>query len=541
MVEPPEYEDRSDVEGQHSCEEDESASGGDSSSGDGDSASGDSQDDFEDVYENCDKDSDSGPNEGDDDAISEADDDPDYYRSFSHDGTREAKKCRRWSILFVVLVTITAVPVGLVYRFYRSRHPSEGQESQEESKWQARSNAMTSGPSGLRPSRSPAYSPSVSSDAPSFVPSYQNGGAPARPSQLPTVVPGSRAPATRSNSSSNNTTGPALLCNGMVNLCDARVTDALFATLHNAHASVDKGFSVFANHDRSLEQALEAGYRGVNVDIGRCTDQLALTHSYCFLGTRDPIEVFSFIDSWLDANPSEVLLLPTQIDNEAGGPVSLEEVWSLLQASGSLTDKLYVHNSSMGFPTLRKLVQRNQRALFFIYNGQQTCAGLESKSPSTFASGVDKNATSVNSNGSSTTGANRTGRLLRSLSSSAEEFRCPPGMYDWFQFAAETEFSFESVSSLQNEEESCRVTRGVDPPSSAAFLGVNVFLNVPNPDASEVLNGADFLEPHLRTCVQYNGRNEGRYSSGSGVNALLVDFWDRGNVLEVVRAYNSQL
>jgi hypothetical protein len=118
-------------------------------------------------------------------------------------------------------------------------------------------------------------------------------------------------------------------------------------------------------------------------------------------------------------------------------------------------------------------------------------------------------------------------------------------MYDWFRFAAETEFSFDSVATLQNGDESCRVTRGVDPPSAAAFLGVNVFLSIPDAGASETLNGADFLQSHLPACAQYNGRGESRAgdltSSGRGVNAVLVDFWDRGSVLEVVRQYNSQL
>jgi hypothetical protein len=283
-------------------------------------------------------------------------------------------------------------------------------------------------------------------------------------------------------------------------LCSAKVTDSLFATLHNGHASADRGFVAFPNHDKSLEAAVEAGYRGINVDIGRCNGKLALTHTYCFLGKRDPVKVFSWLDSWLDSNPQEVVLLPTQIDNEAGGPVSLEDVWSLLQASGNLTDKLYIHDPSSGgfFPTLGELIERNQRVLFFVYNGRQTCASLEAVSAA---------------------------------------FRCPPGMYDWFRFASETDYRLDSIAAVRNETNSCRVTRGSS--TSAPFFGVNVFLSLPNPVASRTLNGADFLLSHLYECATRNGRRFRR--GGGGVNAVMVDFWDRGDVLTVVREYNSLL
>jgi hypothetical protein len=291
----------------------------------------------------------------------------------------------------------------------------------------------------------------------------------------------------------------APLCNGLANLCRASVADAAFATLHNAYASADKGFGVFPNHRRSLESAVMAGYRGINLDVGVCGGRLALVHTYCFLGKRDPVKVLSWLDSWLDANPSEVVLLPTQIDNASGGPVSLEQVWNLLQSSGNIAKKLYVHDPSKGFPTLGELVETNRRVLFFVYGGRQTCASLEGSA----GSGVG--------------------------------FRCPPGMYDWFQYAAETEYQFDSVAELRDEAYSCRVTRGS---ATAPLLGVNVFLSLPNPTASRTLNGADFLRPHLQGCAQRNGRASRR---GGGVNAVLVDFWDEGDVLEVVREHNSLL
>lgn len=298
----------------------------------------------------------------------------------------------------------------------------------------------------------------------------------------------------------NPSTSSGQMCNGMVNLCDVPVNQVMFATLHNAHAAIADGFSIAPNHNLPLEDAVQAGYRGINVDIGKCNGEIALTHSFCFLGTRDAVKVFSWLDTWLDDNPNEVLLLPTQIDNEAGGVVTLDDIYQMLLQSGNFLQKLYVRDATNGdassslaqdFPTLQQLIDRNQRILFFPYNGQ-TCAELVAEQGSSSA--------------------------------------CPTGFHDWFAYAAETQYSFNTEADVEDESLSCAITRG---DASHAFFGVNVFLEFPSQTAASYLNSADFLTSHLQACAEANGEPH--------VSAVLVDFWDEGDVLQVVSDYNAQL
>lgn len=63
-------------------------------------------------------------------------------------------------------------------------------------------------------------------------------------------------------------------CSSMASLCNKTVDSVLFATLHNAGAAEEKGF-VLPNHPSSA-LALEAGFRGLNCDIGKSDDELGL-------------------------------------------------------------------------------------------------------------------------------------------------------------------------------------------------------------------------------------------------------------------------
>ena len=67
-------------------------------------------------------------------------------------------------------------------------------------------------------------------------------------------------------------------CNGLDGLCDLRANEIMYATLHNGMSTVDDGFFVGANHESPLEEALEAGYRGLNLDICNCGGELNFCH-----------------------------------------------------------------------------------------------------------------------------------------------------------------------------------------------------------------------------------------------------------------------
>lgn len=71
----------------------------------------------------------------------------------------------------------------------------------------------------------------------------------------------------------SNPNDPTTCCNGLETNCDLRVNEIMYATLHNAMATFDDGFIFGPNHERQLEGAVEAGYRGINLDLCNCGGQ----------------------------------------------------------------------------------------------------------------------------------------------------------------------------------------------------------------------------------------------------------------------------
>ena len=66
-------------------------------------------------------------------------------------------------------------------------------------------------------------------------------------------------------------------CNGLTTNCDMRVNEILFATAHNANHHTGVG----SNHDKSLEDALDAGFRGLQLDFCKCNGNLQFCHGGC--------------------------------------------------------------------------------------------------------------------------------------------------------------------------------------------------------------------------------------------------------------------
>ena len=140
-----------------------------------------------------------------------------------------------------------------------------------------------------------------------------------------------------------------------------RVDQVLYASSHNANAAADTGFLVSPNHKLSLEDSLVAGYRGINVDVCNCGGSLTLCHGICSFGTRDIVDVMLGINDFLDQNPSEVIILPMEMNSEVGGDVDIFQVYDIMQEVPGFVDKFYVHaNASDPWPTLGTLVETNK-------------------------------------------------------------------------------------------------------------------------------------------------------------------------------------
>lgn len=198
--------------------------------------------------------------------------------------------------------------------------------------------------------------------------------------------------------------------------------------------------------------------------------------------------MFTNIVSFLQANPNEVIIMPTQIDSSTGGIVTLDEIDAMMQLVPGLKALLYNRGAaSAPWPTLRELIKANTRILFFFYNSDQRCFG-------------------------------------------ANAVTCPTGLNDWFEYAGESQFQFQDPSQLDDKQYACEITRGRD--GLLEIYGVNVFTEIPSAASCEALNTQAYLSNHIQACANVTRR---------AVNLLVVDCWDVGDVLAVVDAYNAGL
>ena len=120
------------------------------------------------------------------------------------------------------------------------------------------------------------------------------------------------------------------------------------------------------------------------------------------------------------------------------------------------------------------------------------------------------------------------GPTCEDKNSTAISVTCPDGLHYWYNNAVETEFQFSSISEVRVIPRACNLTRG-----TGSFFGVNSFVTPPSQAAAETLNSYTFAKNHIQACSDYNG--------GIGVNLVQADFWEAGDLPEVVQEHNSIL
>jgi len=279
----------------------------------------------------------------------------------------------------------------------------------------------------------------------------------------------------------------ASCCNGMESLCGMPINKIMYAGLHNAGSTIADGFYLAGNHDYQLEDAIDRGYRVVNLDFGLCDGELAIIHGSCRWGSRDPLEVFTNIRTFLEENPREILLMPAEIveaddGNNEGGLLkpSLDQI-SEVMAEASITKYMYWHNLTTTWPTLEELIDKDQRLFFSFYNGD-----------------------------------------------SCREIECPEDFQEWFLYATETPFEFDDTTSiLSYPKVSCAPDRGLN----KQFYAINMFVSNPLPskNAAKVLNTKANLQEHMVECEKVTNLT---------ANVLFIDFWSVGDTVQVVQIEN---
>ena len=276
-------------------------------------------------------------------------------------------------------------------------------------------------------------------------------------------------------------------CQGLDNgTCNLKVNQLLYGYVHNAVHTVEDGFLLPWNQEYGLEKALAAGFRAFELDVGRCGDdeQVVFFHSRCALGTRDPTTVLKAIGDFVQANPTEIVILLLQMPDQ--DVVTLAQFDHVLQGVPSVANHLYAHPAAgIPWPTLQELINADERIILFFMN-QPNCR------------------TQV----------------------------CPAsGVYHyWDDFAVETEWDFRSIEQIDDTDYSCaanHVATGI----RRDFYRVNAFTSLPSKTVSKQVNTYAYAQSRMAACATIQGQN---------VNFYAVDYWNQGQVLQLVQDVNRQ-
>lgn len=278
-------------------------------------------------------------------------------------------------------------------------------------------------------------------------------------------------------------------CNGHAELCDRPLNEVAFAATHNSMSAARERGWYFASHDGGIRAQLEAGFRGLLIDThfgypgasGVSTDLsdtierrqieakldpemiaagqrlsasrtrvapgtaagVYLCHGFCELGATPLDLALGQVRDFLRANPHEVLIIFVEDYVE---PADMEA--SFIRSR--LIDDVYTHTPGAAWPTLRELIEREQRVLV--------------------------------------------------LSENVGDKPAPAWYHNGFALAQETPFSFKTITDF-----SCRPNRGQ--PDSPLFQ-INHWLEklTPLPGDSAAVNAYEFLLARARLCQQERGR-----------------------------------
>ncbi len=274
-------------------------------------------------------------------------------------------------------------------------------------------------------------------------------------------------------------------CNGLETNCYLRVDEMLFATLHNANHNSQ--YVTFSNHKAPLEEALEAGYRAFFLDVCKCNNdddsdlEVVFCHSYCGVGRRDPVTVFTNIVSWLENNPTELIIFNFEVSKGYPYP---SEIWSLMKSISGIQSRTYVHSGGQ-WPTMGSLLSSGYQIIAFYHNGPQC--------------------------------PNNTG--------------CTSYIQEFFDYTMETDYAFEDVEAVETLPESCTPTRGRY--STKDFYSINNFVTSkfgPSYSAAKELNELTFVEQRLYDCHKI---------TGAMPNFINIDYWQQGDVPRATQEVNA--
>jgi len=161
-------------------------------------------------------------------------------------------------------------------------------------------------------------------------------------------------------------------CNGLNSTCDMKLNELMFATMHHANHNENPG----RHHILSLENAIEAGYRALHLGVCICDlggeegMGLVFCHSLCKIGRRDPVEVLNNVVSFLQENPTELIIIKFELFT---GEPTVDEIWKIMKTIDGLEDRVYSHNGTdIKWPSVGSLLSQGIQIVAFQENGVST-------------------------------------------------------------------------------------------------------------------------------------------------------------------------
>jgi hypothetical protein len=151
-------------------------------------------------------------------------------------------------------------------------------------------------------------------------------------------------------------------CNGAAALCDRRYDAVAYPTTHNAFSTVAGNFGA-ANQTYDMPRQLADGVRGLMLDTYYFLDEFNnrdtfLCHGLCQIGSQKLVDGLGQIRAFLDANRAEVVTIIFESYISAADSAAAFD-------RSDLRRYVVPHHAGEPWPTLRQLIERNQRLVVF--------------------------------------------------------------------------------------------------------------------------------------------------------------------------------
>ncbi|HFE45607.1 MAG TPA: hypothetical protein ENJ18_08940 [Nannocystis exedens] len=145
-----------------------------------------------------------------------------------------------------------------------------------------------------------------------------------------------------------------LPCNGRVELCERPLDQVALPSTHNSYSARNEGFvQLVANHQSGVAAQLDAGVRGLMLDIYLEDGETVLCHGLCSLGKTPHAQVLTTLAEFMESNSREVVVIIYE-DNVDPGLVEADFV------AAGLEDLVWTWDGGP-MPTLGEMIDEGRR------------------------------------------------------------------------------------------------------------------------------------------------------------------------------------